>query len=364
MWRCSAASRGGYVTGAESKSQTGEPHAVEGEALPQDMQGFTYCFAMDYIEGEDHTIERPERYDFWRKYKADFWPDRLLSWSGVRPHTLEHVSYELFEGTEKYPLFYYRRIIDSRNFEQGFYPGSITLVNWPQNDYWLGSVIDVSDEEKEQNLWDAKQLSLSLLYWLQTEAPRPDGGSGYPGLRLRKDIVGTEDGLAMSPYMRESRRIKAEFTVLEQHVSTACRPDGKAEQFADSVGIGCYRIDLHPSTGNRHYIDVSSLPFQIPLGSLIPVRMNNLLPACKNLASRTLQTAAIGSIRLNGTSARLLDFWQAAVSTANSCPARYAAWSPSFETSIICLSAMGLNSLGQRFIRYKNNHSRDEEFFK
>src|SRR5207245_801308 len=98
-----------------------------------------------------------------------------------------------------------------------------------QNDYWIGSVIDVSENERERNLWDAKQLSLSLLYWLQTEAPRPDGGKGYPGLRLRKDIVGTDDGLAMYPYIRESRRIKAEFTVLEQHVSTACRPDGKAE---------------------------------------------------------------------------------------------------------------------------------------
>jgi hypothetical protein len=95
--------------------------------------------------------------------------------------------------------------------------------------------------------------------------------------------VGTNDGLAMYPYIRESRRIKAEVTVLEQHVSTACRTDGKAERFDDSVGIGCYRIDLHPSTGNRHYIDISSLPFQIPLGSLIPVRINNLLPACKNL---------------------------------------------------------------------------------
>ena len=57
----------------------------------------------------------------------------------------------------------------------------------------------------------------------------------------------------------------------------------KAEQFADSVGIGHYNIDLHPSTGGRNYIDVPSLPFQIPLGALLPVRMNNLLPACKNL---------------------------------------------------------------------------------
>jgi hypothetical protein len=118
---------------------------------------------------------------------------------------------------------------------------------------------------------------------MQTEAPRPDGKIGYPGLRLRKDVVGTEDGLAMYPYIRESRRIKAEFTVLEQHISPDARKDGRAELFHDSVGIGCYRIDLHPSTGNRHYIDISCLPFQIPLGALIPVRMQNLLPACKNL---------------------------------------------------------------------------------
>jgi len=63
-------------------------------------------------------------------------------------------------------------------------------------------------------------------------------------------------------------------------------PDGyKAETFADSVGIGCYRIDLHPSTGGKNYIDISSLPFQIPLGSLLPVRMDNLIPACKNIGT-------------------------------------------------------------------------------
>jgi hypothetical protein len=56
-----------------------------------------------------------------------------------------------------------------------------------------------------------------------------------------------------------------------------------AEVFADSVGIGSYRIDLHPSTGNRNYVDVSSWPFQIPLGALIPERVENVLPACKNL---------------------------------------------------------------------------------
>jgi hypothetical protein len=119
---------------------------------------------------------------------------------------------------------------------------------------------------------------------MQTEAPRPDGGCGYPGLRLRGDMTGTTHGLAKSVYIRESRRIRADFTVLEQHVGVEQR--GKlvgAASFDDSVGVGSYRIDLHPSTGGRNYVDVSSYPFQIPLGALLPVRVENLLPACKNL---------------------------------------------------------------------------------
>ena len=41
------------------------------------------------------------------------------------------------------------------------------------------------------------------------------------------------------------------------------------------------------STGRnvRAYIDISSLPFQVPLGALIPRRVENLLPACKNLGT-------------------------------------------------------------------------------
>lgn len=81
-----------------------------------------------------------------------------------------------------------------------------------------------------------------------------------------------------------SRRIKAEFTVLEEHVGVEQRKGlDSAEVFADTVGVGSYRIDLHPSTAPRTYVDISSYPFQIPLGALIPVRVENLLPACKNL---------------------------------------------------------------------------------
>lgn len=282
-----------YVVGAEAQRVTGEPHAKP-EAQPANQQSFTCCFAMDYLEGEDHTIERPRDYAFWREHVPALtppWPGRLLDWYYSQPRTLKPFNYG-FDPVKGTGLFRYRRIIDRTNFARGTYAGDITLVNWPQNDYMLGNLIDVPPEEAAKHVDAAKQLSLSLLYWLQTEAPRPDGKTGWKGLRLRPDIVGTEDGLAKYPYVRESRRIQAEFTVLEQHVATEARmkalgvstaAEAHAEVFADSVGIGSYAIDLHPSSGGDNYIDFGALPFQIPLGALLPVRMENLLPACKNL---------------------------------------------------------------------------------
>ena len=51
------------------------------------------------------------------------------------------------------------------------------------------------------------------------------------------------------------------------------------------MGVGFYRIDLHPSSAGTNYIDIDSLPFRIPLGALIPVRMNNLIAANKNIGT-------------------------------------------------------------------------------
>ena len=74
--------------------------------------------------------------------------------------------------------------------------------------------------------------------------------------------------------------------MLEQHVGVDARPGQEgAEFFPDSVGVGRYRIDVHPSTGMRTYLDLESWPYQIPLGALIPVRVENLLPACKNIGT-------------------------------------------------------------------------------
>lgn len=284
------------VTGRESHAQTGEPSAPA-VAQPTNSQAFSWCFALEHLEGANHVGPPPRDYTFWRNYLAPLtppWPGPWLGWSGLNPRTMEPMTYKFAPHQEKLGLFSglwtFRRIIDRDLFEPGTYPSDIVMVNWPMIDYLGGDLITGNAAQRYSYYDGAKQLSLAVFHWLQTEAPRPDGGVGWPGLRLRPDVMGTDDGLAMAPYIRESRRIRAVTTIREQDVSAAHLPAGadRAREFPDSVGIGYYRIDLHPSSGGDNYIDVPSLPFQIPLGALIPVRMKNLLPACKNIGTTHL----------------------------------------------------------------------------
>ena len=287
-----------YVCGAESRNETKEMHAPD-VADPKNNQAITYCFAMDYVPGANNVISKPKKYDFWKNFSPDLtpaWSGRLLDLAYSNPRTLQPkilgFQPEGASTGNAINLWNYRRIIHKSNFKKGVYEGDITIVNWPQNDFFSGNIIDVGEDEFKEQIENAKQLSLSLFYWLQTEVLRPDGGKGWPGLRLRGDVLGTDNGLAKYPYIRESRRIKAVFTVLEEHIGAANRTlitgketGNQAADFYDSVGTGYYHLDLHPSTAGNNYIDIESLPFQIPLGALLPVRMNNLLPANKNIGT-------------------------------------------------------------------------------
>lgn len=287
-----------YVSGAESQAETGEPHALAGPAEPENVQGIAWCFPMafDPAPDADHVIEKPAQYARWRDYvpqieRGPAWPNPLLHWTHPDPVTLTPRPRVLLPAEQERPgqaLWLFRRVTCRDHYPTGLMPHEVTLVNWPQNDYFEANIIDKPADEVRRTLEEARQLSLSLFYWMQTAAPRPDGRSGYPGLYLRPDVVGTRDGLAKYPYIRESRRIRAVFTVTENHVGAAARGvergrPGEGEPFPDSVGVGCYRIDLHPSTALDNYVDIDSLPFRIPLGALLPVRVRNLLPACKNL---------------------------------------------------------------------------------
>ncbi|MQA01951.1 MAG: FAD-dependent oxidoreductase [Streptosporangiales bacterium] len=288
-----------YVTGFEAAAETSEPHGAA-QAQPLNMQAVSVCLVVDHRAGEDHTIDRPANYAFWRDYQPSYWPDRLLSWTAPDPRTLEPVtrqflpnpddrSAHMFADQSKdagdKELWTFRRIAARRTFTEGFLASDTCLVNWPMIDYLAGPIFEVDDAEAARHVAGARELSLSMLYWMQTEAPRADGGTGFPGLRPRGDLIGTTDGLALAPYVRESRRIRAKYTVVEQDLSLTVRGNHGAVRYEDSVGVGSYRIDLHPSTGGDNYIDVAGSPFEIPLRSLVPVRMRNLLPAAKNIGT-------------------------------------------------------------------------------
>jgi hypothetical protein len=288
-----------HVVGAESQEQTGEPSALEGSPDPRWQNPFTHVFAMDYRPGEEHVIARPPEYDFWRARTDPQTGKPRLHVEDLFGFERTHAGRKI-ERPAGYRLSTWamRRAVCRGNFLPGAFDSDISMGIWLQNAYDLGPLTGVAADEQARHLARARQLSLSLVYWLQTEAPNPERGmKGFPGLRLRGDVFGTEDGLAPYPYVREARRIRAEFTVVEQHFrrDLAATRDGPVE-YADSVGLSGYRVDI-ARTG------ASGLPLaqenhgkhwrqQIPLGALLPVRVENVLPACKNLGVTSVMNGA------------------------------------------------------------------------
>jgi hypothetical protein len=111
---------------------------------------------------------------------------------------------------------------------------------------------------------------------------------------VRKDQFGTDDGTAAHPYIRESRRIKAQYTIVQQDLDQTYNAGPRAKNYYDSCGIGLYGgLDIHGLSGAgmpQAFINIK--PFEIPLRSLIPTRMTNLLPACKNIGTTHITNGA------------------------------------------------------------------------
>ena len=196
---------------------------------------------------------------------------------------LDYRLYDTMPGT-KGGLWTYRRLLDRASFP-GAVSHDLTLFNWPGNDYRDRSILDCPPIEAARALQDAKRVSLGFLHWLQTEAPAAGARLGAPEIRLRPDVMDTDDGLSKHPYIRESRRIKSVKTILEQEVSARYQHGPRAAHFADSVGVGWYPIDIHRSGPDDVGASCRTQPFQIPLGALLPVRIGNLIAGGKNLGT-------------------------------------------------------------------------------
>ncbi len=272
-----------YSSGAESRELTGEAHAPL-TANPENVQDFTYPFVVEFCPGANHTIEQPPHYE-------EFKEAGKFSLFGYRMFENSVVINEAGRQYEFLPFWEYRRLINKNRFVNNKYPNDLSMINWESNDLRGENIIDKDAQTAAERLALGKHLSMGFLYWMQTEMPRDDGGKGYPELNLRADILGTTDGASKYPYIRESRRIRAKYTIVESDITRADNPGARAKLFSDSLGIGLYPVDIHgkqdiPGAGQ------ASSPFQIPAGALVQKQVRNLLPACKNIGSTHVSNGA------------------------------------------------------------------------
>lgn len=273
-----------YVTGAESRSQTGELDALKGASDPSDNQSFTYSFDLALVPHNHDLLSKPSAYA--KNLKEQPYTFTLNYGHG------KFLTYGMFTKKPGTPgsFWTYRRLIAAANFTGPNAPREISLINWPGNDYCGPQLLSTNPLEQAEQLRRAKLLALGFAYWLQHDAPRDGGGQGYPQLRLMTSELGSTDGLSQYPYIRESRRIRALQTIREQDISDKFQKGPRSRWFPDSVGIGFYPIDIH-SCSKKDFTS-GTKPFQLPLGALIPVRIENLVAGSKDIGTTHITNGA------------------------------------------------------------------------
>ena len=267
-----------YVLGAESRAQTGEPHAPE-NPNPACVQSFTYPFIIESRPGETHSrpklpdhdaIVKRQNFSLRMNYPSEY------GWKGEVLYSMYGDDAPVPNNMSPRPFFSWRRVKNP----------NIALMNWPRQDYHEESILDRSPADQARILQQAKRTSYAFLAWLHYDL-------GHPEMKLLPEQMGTVDGLSMVPYIRESRRLVARETVREQDIVAEFQPGPRARHFPASVGTGFYMVDIHPCGANEKGRMMMPRPFQIPLGALQPKdSIENFLAAGKNIGVTHLANGA------------------------------------------------------------------------
>ena len=158
----------------------------------------------------------------------------------------------------------------------GRLPDGHIMLNWPvcANDYYA-EYLDMTPAERSGVIRSAKLRTLGYLYFLQHEL-------GYENLGIADDVFPTEDGLPFFPYWREARRIAGRDTMT---VEAARRPYD-FDLYTRAVAVGDYPVDHHhvqnPRREELSHLWFGKIPsFSVPLGVVVPARVEDLLVADK-----------------------------------------------------------------------------------
>ena len=255
-----------YKIGMEAASDTGE--SIAPEQANDVIQDLTYVVILkDYGKDADMTIEKPEGYD-----PAPFYN------SAVNEHnTVSETGQTIWSP--------------GMMITYGKTPNGKYMINWPiyGNDYYINS-IEMAQEEREEAYKAAKNFTLSFVYFIQTEL-------GMKHLGIADDEFPTEDGLALMPYHRESRRILGEaFFTLD---AAAAPYDYKHPYYRTGIAVGDYAVDhhhfRHPDWRNLPDLHFYPIPsYNVPMGVLIPKQQDveNLIVAEKSVSVSNLINGA------------------------------------------------------------------------
>ncbi|MDE6085350.1 MAG: FAD-dependent oxidoreductase [Muribaculaceae bacterium] len=243
-----------YDIGMEARSQTLEDIAPEvSNNIIQDMT--MVAILKDY--GTDVTIAQPEGYD----------PDEFAC-TCINPHCM----------SPKEPD---RMWEPGMMITYGKLPNGKYMINWPieGNDYYA-NMIEMSPEEREDIIEEAKEKTLRYLYFIQKEL-------GYNTLGLADDEFPTKDSLPFYPYHRESRRIHGKVRFDLNHIMTPYATEDPL--YRTAIAVGDYPVDHHHKaySGPEELPDLHFHPvpsFGVPLGVIMPENEDNLLVTEKSVS--------------------------------------------------------------------------------
>lgn len=257
-----------FHVGADARKQTGEPDADDA-ADPGALQSFTYPFVL--ARDEAPTPAKPPNYD------RD---------AGQYSFTVHYADgrallYGMFDKLPGTPgsFWDYRRLVAGEH--------DLSMINWPGNDVCDAGYLSRDPVTAARAMQHGKQVSVGFAWWLRQQ---------MPGVTLRADQMGTTDGLAQYPYIREARRMDALVTVREQDIAAPWQPNARGRLFDDTAGIGLYAIDIHGCSPLKR-LPVAK-PYQVPLGALISRDVANLLAGGKSIGTTHVTN---GAYRLHPT---------------------------------------------------------------
>ena len=158
----------------------------------------------------------------------------------------------------------------------GALPDGHIMLNWPQsgNDIYL----DYLNMPREEVYRQAKNRTLGYVYYIQTEL-------GYKNIGIAHDVFPTADGLPFYPYYRESRRFAGRDTMTLE----AARRPYDFDLYTRAVAVGDYPVDHHHNQNPRReelsHLWYGKIPsFSVPLGVVVPIGVEDLLMADKNIS--------------------------------------------------------------------------------